>query len=108
MRRKTFIFVASLLCAAVGFYLANRGARQPIATTGDVASRTGLPATLPLEEARAIALKAQPGEIISQKFDRVPGGSGARFSFEIGRGERRFSVAVDANTGQTLQDIARD
>lgn len=59
-------------------------------------------ATLTLEQARAAALKAQPGSILDQELEHRAGGSGLRYSFDIESGGSTHEVAIDAKTGEIL------
>ncbi len=57
-----------------------------------------------IAEARAIALKAHPGEITDEELERESGGSGLRYSFDIRRGSVIQEVGVDALTGRVLEN----
>ena len=61
-------------------------------------------AKVSIAQARAIALKAAPGEISDQELEKEPGGSGLRYSFDIKRGKKRYEVGVDAQTGAVLEN----
>ena len=63
-------------------------------------------ATLTLDQARAAALKAQPGTILDQELEHRNGGSGLRYSFDIKVGAAIHEVAIDAKTGATLANKA--
>lgn len=54
-------------------------------------------------EARALAFKAFPGDIDGMELERVPGGSGLRYSFVMQKGDEHRTVAVDAKTGRILE-----
>ena len=56
-----------------------------------------------LEKARAIALKAVPGQITDEELEKEPGGSGLRYSFDIKAGNATHEVGVDAETGAVLE-----
>lgn len=57
-----------------------------------------------LAAARAIALKARPGQITDQELEKEGGGSGLRYSFDIKSGRRTYEVGVDANSGKLLEN----
>ena len=63
-------------------------------------------AKVTLEDARAIALKARPGEITDQELEKEKGGSGLRYSFDIKDGKTTYEVGVDAQTGKVLENAA--
>ena len=63
-------------------------------------------ASVTIAEARAIALKAHPGEITDQELEKEKGGSGLRYSFDIKNGTATFEVGVDAKTGKVLENAA--
>jgi len=63
-------------------------------------------ARIDLEQARAIALKAHPGKIADQELEPEKGGSGLRYSFEIGTGKARREVGVDAKSGELLENAS--
>jgi uncharacterized membrane protein YkoI len=54
--------------------------------------------------ARAAALKAFAGQIVSAELERERGGSGLRYSFDIRRGAVTHEVGIDAKTGALLQN----
>ena len=61
-------------------------------------------AKVTLEQARAIAAKAHPGQITDQELEKEKGGSGLRYSFDIKNGKATFEVGVDAMTGKVLEN----
>lgn len=61
-------------------------------------------ATIGLQEARAIALKAHPGKITDEELEREPGGSSLRYSFDIKAGSVTREVGIDAATGRVLEN----
>ncbi len=61
-------------------------------------------AKITLVQARAIALKTQPGKITDEELEREPGGSGLRYSFDIKSGAATHEVGVDAKTGAVLEN----
>jgi hypothetical protein len=63
-------------------------------------------AKITLEQARAIALKTRPGQIVDQELEKEGGGSGLRYAFDIKTGKTTFEVGVDAATGQVLENGA--
>ena len=63
-------------------------------------------ATLSPDQARAAALKAQPGTSLDQELEHRKGGSGLRYSFDIKVGAVTHEVGIDAKTGAPLQNTA--
>ena len=63
-------------------------------------------AKITIEQARAIALKAHPGQITDEELERERGGSGLRYSFDVRNGALTHEVGVDAATGQVLENKA--
>ena len=63
-----------------------------LAVAGPSAAYTGQElagkAKITIEQARAIALKAHPGQITDEELERERGGSGLRYSFDIKNGAR--------------------
>jgi uncharacterized membrane protein YkoI len=62
-------------------------------------------AKVSIADARAIALKAHPGEITDEELEKEGGGSGLRYSFDIKRGAVTQEVGVDAQTGTVLENV---
>ena len=58
-------------------------------------------AKVSIADARAIALKAQPGHIMGEELKKEVGGSGLRYSFDI-EWTTTYEVSVDAQTGAIL------
>lgn len=63
-------------------------------------------ATIDLAEARSIALKARPGEIVDQELEKESGGSGLRYTFDIKASKKTYEVGVDAADGKILENAA--
>ncbi len=61
-------------------------------------------AKLSIEQARALAIKAYPGTIVEEELEHKLGGSGLRYSFDIRANHVTHEVAVDAKTGDILQN----
>jgi uncharacterized membrane protein YkoI len=61
-------------------------------------------AKVTLDQARAVALKAFPGEITDQELEKEKGGSGLRYSFDIKNAGVTHEVGVDAATGELLEN----
>ena len=57
-------------------------------------------------QARQVALKAYPGNIISEELEEDSGGSGLRYSFLICNQKTKHEVGVDAKTGTVLENSA--
>ena len=61
-------------------------------------------AKISIKQARAIALKAHPGEITDEELEKERGGSGLRYSFDIKRRGATQEVGVDVRTGRVLEN----
>ncbi len=61
-------------------------------------------AKIKIDDARAIALKARPGDITSEELEKEKGGSGLRYSFAVKSGNKLYEVGVDAQTGKVLEN----
>lgn len=61
-------------------------------------------ASVTIEQARAIALKARPGKIVDEELEKEEGGSGLRFSFDIKATGGVWEVGVDAKNGKVLEN----
>lgn len=96
---KAKAFLPALLIAAMIGPLASAA----FALEGEALAKE---ATLTLDQARAAALKAQPGSILDQELEHRKGGSGLRYSFDIKVGSATHEVGIDAKTGQTLVNHA--
>ena len=81
-----------------------------VAVAGPAAAYTGQElagkAKITIEQARAIALKAHPGQITDEELERERGGSGLRYSFDVKNGVVTHEVGVDAVTGRVLENKA--
>lgn len=63
-------------------------------------------AAITIDQARAAALRSQPGTILDQELEHRKGGSGLRYSFDIKVGGVVHEVGIDAKTGTPLQNTA--
>lgn len=61
-------------------------------------------ASITMSQARTIALNTYQGKIVSEELEQEKGGSGLRYSFDIGRGKVVHEVGVDAKTGKVLEN----
>jgi uncharacterized membrane protein YkoI len=61
-------------------------------------------AKLSLVEARQIALKVYPGNVVTEEIEKESGGSGLRYSFVIDNHKAKHEVGIDARTGQVLEN----
>ena len=61
-------------------------------------------AKVSLEQARALALKAYTGKIVSEELEQESGGSGLRYSFVIRHHKEKHEVGIDAKTGALLEN----
>jgi uncharacterized membrane protein YkoI len=79
-----------------------------LAVAGPAAAYTGQElagkAKITIKQARAIALKAHPGQITDEELERERGGSGLRYSFDVKNGAVTREVGVDAGTGRVLEN----
>ncbi|MGA8582241.1 MAG: PepSY domain-containing protein [Roseiarcus sp.] len=81
-----------------------------LAVAGPAAAYTGQKlagkASITIEQARAVALKAHPGRITYEELEWEGGGSGLRYSFDIKSGTVTHEVGVDAVAGRVLENKA--
>lgn len=61
-------------------------------------------AAISISEARQIALRAYPGQIVKQELEHERGGSGLRYSFDMRKGKTWREVGVDAMTARVLEN----
>src|SRR5258708_1019762 len=92
-----------LAAAAVGLLVATVPA---LAYTGQRLARH---AKINIDQARAIALKVNPGVITDEELEYEKGGSGLRYSFVVRQhshedGTVMDEVGIDARTGKVLED----
>jgi uncharacterized membrane protein YkoI len=106
--------------SSVAFYQAKvtdaEGSRPFIKATEDgspITTKTGKvypgqnmdkDAKISISQARAIALKAQPGQITDEELEKEKGGSGLRYSFDIRTDSGVHEVGVDAVSGAVLEN----
>jgi uncharacterized membrane protein YkoI len=102
-----------ILALAVGLSFAASGlaaqaAVSPAAATPPsyVGEKLAAKAHITIDQARAIALKAHPGQITDQELEKEGGGSGLRYSFDIKSAGKTHEVGVDAKTGRVLENKA--
>jgi uncharacterized membrane protein YkoI len=86
----------SLGTISLGFALASTAQ----AYTGENLAKN---AKVSIADARAIALKARPGQITDEELEKEVGGSGLRYSFDIKKGTTTYEVGIDAQTGAVLE-----
>jgi uncharacterized membrane protein YkoI len=79
-----------------------------LATAAPTAAFTGQElareAKITIDQARAIALKAHPGRIVTEELEPEAGGSGLRYTLGIESGTVTQEVGVDAKTGEVLEN----
>ena len=63
-------------------------------------------AKVSIAEARAIALKMQPGKITEEELEKENGS--LRYSFEIEAGQTSHEVSIDAQTGKVLENTVEN
>jgi uncharacterized membrane protein YkoI len=80
-------------------------AALPLAAFAYTGEELASEAQINVAKARAIALRAAPGDITDEELETEEGGSGLRYTFEIKRGTEIFEVGVDAKTGEVLENI---
>lgn len=58
-----------------------------------------------LQQARASAMKAYPGKIVTEELEKEKGGSGLRYSFDVKSAAGvTHEVGIDAKTGAVLEN----
>ena len=85
-------FIIPLVCLAVGSLAAG-----PVLAA---VHHAGSKPRISLSEARQIAKKAYPGQIVKEELEHEGGGSGLRYSFDMRAGKTWREVGVDAVTGK--------
>lgn len=91
--RKLTLFIATLAFASAAF-----------AATTDAAGKTDMKAAISMTQARAIALRTQPGRIAKEELEKENGGSGLRYSFDIVAKGVTHEIGVDAKDGKVLEN----
>lgn len=91
------------LFAVIGTLLVSSTAVSAWAWQGETLSNK---ANVSLQQARAIALNAHPGQITDEELEKEAGGTGLRYSFDIRSGKVTQEVGVDARTGKLLENKA--
>ena len=76
----------------------------PLPATAYTGQELAKRAKISMAEARAVDLKAHPGEITDEELEKERGGSGLRYSFDIKSGAITQEVGVDAQTGRVLEN----
>jgi uncharacterized membrane protein YkoI len=92
-----------ILVRLAAFYAVLAGA--PIAAFAYAGQELASGAQVRIDQARAIALKTVPGQIIDEELEKEEGGSGLRYTFNIKRGTDTYEVGIDARTGAVLENI---
>jgi uncharacterized membrane protein YkoI len=85
------------------FYAVLAGA--PITAFAYAGQELASSAQVSIDQARAIALKAVPGQITAEELENEEGGSGLRYTFNIKRGADTYEIGIDARTGTVLENI---
>ena len=93
--------VLKLSLSAVAGLMLLTAATPAMAYTGQELAKD---AKISIKQARAIALKAHPGEITDEELEKERGGSLLRYSFDIKRRGVTQEVGVDARTGGVLEN----
>jgi hypothetical protein len=93
--------VLKLSLSAVAGWMLLTAASPAMAYTGQELAKD---AKISIKQARAIALKAHPGEITDEELEKERGGSGLRYSFDIKRRGVTQELGVDARTGRVLEN----
>jgi len=75
-----------------------------LAAQAETPAQLAAQAKVSMIQAREIALKAVPGQVVKQELERESGGSGLRYSFDIKSGKDTREVGVDAKTGKLLEN----
>ena len=90
-----------LACLLGGSLIIAGGATAAYAYTGQEFAKD---AKVSLQEARATALKAVPGQITDEELEKEAGGSGLRYSFDVKLHGVTHEVGIDAMTGKVLEN----
>lgn len=106
MKRLLAIAAGLSLAAAGGFAVAQTAAPAAATYSTYAGEKLASKAKITIAQARAIALKARPGQITDQELENEGGGSGLRYSFDIKSGGKTHEVGVDAKTGRVLENKA--
>ena len=93
MMRRCFARVATMALVMVTV--------PAMAYTGQELSKQ---AKVSIAEARAIALKAHPGKITDEELEKVKGGTGLRYSFDIKRGGVTQRLGWTPRPGKVLEN----
>ncbi len=101
---KLTLISAAALAALLGAAAVSQAAPAAPGKPAFVGAQYAGQAKLSLEQARAIALKAHPGQITDQELEKERGGSGLRYSFDVRSGGKTSEVGVDAETGRVLEN----
>ncbi len=72
------------------------------AYTGEQLEKT---VKISVAQAKAIALKKEPGKLLDIELEKEKGGTGIRYTMTIAVKGIKREVGVDANTGTILEDI---
>jgi uncharacterized membrane protein YkoI len=96
MRKRTVVFAAGIVVLA-----SFAGSERAWAYKGEALANQ---AHISLQQARQLALKAFPGEIIDEVLEKELGGSGLRYSFDIRHGKLQHEVGIDAADGKVLEN----
>ena len=100
--------VAAVAALAIPLSNANAQMTAKARTKDTAAAFTGHElagqASVQLERARAIALKARPGVITDQELEKEAGGTGLRYSFDVRAHGRTYEIGVDARTAAVLEN----
>ena len=105
MHRLTLSLVAAAAVSATsGAALAKAAPAASVSSPAFTGHQYAGQARVTLASARAIVLKARPGQIIGQELEKEGGGSGLRYSFDVKSGNRTYEVGVDAKSGKVLEN----
>jgi uncharacterized membrane protein YkoI len=102
---KFSLLAATLVAVGAAAYAADATtAEQPAGVKPFTGEKLAKNAKITMADARAIALKAHPGEITDEELEKEKGGSGLRYSFDIKDAQGTQEVGVDAKTGMVLEN----
>lgn len=105
MHRLTLsVLAAAAVSAACSAALANPAPAASASSPAFTGHKYADQARVTLAGARAIALKARPGQITDQELEKEGGGSGLRYSFDVTNGGKTYEVGVDAKSGKVLEN----
>ena len=96
---KIAIFASALTAAMIG---GTAQAKPPIPNGGSHSAAHAPRARISMTKARAIALRAAPGRVISSEYENE--GGGWRYSFDIQQHNNVQEIGIDGQTGKIIEN----